>query len=667
MQMLLILASVAIQLISGIAALLLRKNAKVASGFGAAGPILAFGIGVVPAIQALSGRAIAPLTASWSMPLGSFSVGLDGLSAFFLFPILGLGAAAAIYGVGYLKSFQGKKPLGFSWFLFNVLIAGMAMVVIARNALLFLVAWEMMSLSSFFLVAFENEKKEVREASWIYLVATHLGTVFLLAMFLLLGRESNGLDFSSFGGLTPELAGFCFVFAVIGFGTKAGIMPFHVWLPEAHPAAPSHVSALMSGVMIKTGIYGILRILTFLGPPPAWWGWALIGVGLFSGIAGVLFALAQHDLKRLLAYSSVENIGIIVTGIGIGLLGVSAGLPALAILGFAGGILHVANHALFKGLLFLGAGSVIHGACTREIDHLGGLLKRMPRTGLAFLVGAAAISGLPPLNGFVSEFLIYIGAFTGASSVKGGGAVPLLAVIAGLALIGGLATACFTKAFGIVFLGEPRSEHPKRAHESSAWMIAPMAVLAAGCFGAGILGFLIIRAMPAVLIDFMNAPGYVGFDPATIQAALFTASGYLKSFTYGALAILALTGLIALLRRRLLSGRKVGESPVWDCGYAAPNSRMQYTASSFVQPLIDFFDIFRRERKRYRPPQGYFPKAASFKTETLDTSQEGVYRPIFETVGLVLSKIRVMQHGHIQLYVLYIVLTLIVLFIWKLH
>ena len=285
------------------------------------------------------------------------------------------------------------------------------------------------------------------------------------------GRGSGGLDFNQLGGLTPELAGLCFVLAVIGFGAKAGILPFHVWLPEAHPAAPSHVSALMSGVMIKTGIYGILRILTFLGPLPAWWGCALICIGLFSGVIGVLFALAQHDLKRLLAYHSVENIGIIVMGLGIGLFGISTGSPALAVLGFAGGILHVANHALFKGLLFLGAGSVIHGAHTHEIDHLGGLLKRMPWTALTFLIGSIAISGLPPLNGFVSEFLIYVGAFDGALPAKGVSAVPLLAVIAGLALIGGLATACFTKAFGIVFLGEPRSDHPARARESGMGMI----------------------------------------------------------------------------------------------------------------------------------------------------------------------------------------------------
>jgi hydrogenase-4 component B len=665
--MVLILAAAAILLISGAVALLFRRNAAIASGFGVAGPSIAFCTGIIPAIQVLSGGAVARIDASWGMPLGSFSVGLDGLSAFFLFPILGLGALSAIYGFEYLKPYRESKSLGSSWFLFNILIASMVMVVVARNVLLFLVAWEAMSLSSFFLVAFENEKKDVREASWIYLIATHLGTAFLLAMFLLLGRSSNGLDFNQLGGLNAELTGLCFVFAVIGFGTKAGIMPFHVWLPEAHPAAPSHVSALMSGVMIKTGIYGILRTLTFLGPPPAWWGWALIGIGLFSGVVGVLFALAQHDLKRLLAYHSVENIGIIVMGIGIGLLGISTGSPALAVLGFAGGILHVANHALFKGLLFLGAGSVIHGAHTREIDHLGGLIKRMPRTALTFLIGSAAISGLPPLNGFISEFLIYIGAFKGALSANAVSAAPLMAVIAGLALIGGLATACFTKAFGIVFLGEPRSEHAAHARESGAGMIFPMLVMAAGCFGAGLLGFLIVRAMPAALADFMRTFGPAGPDPATIRTELFAASGYLKSFTYGALAILALTGSIALLRIRLISGRKLGESPVWDCGYAAPNARMQYTASSFAQPILDFFDIFHRGRKRFRPPQGYFPRTASFETETLDTSQEAVYRPIFEMVGRLLSKMRVMQHGRIQLYVLYIVLTLIVLFLWKLN
>jgi hydrogenase-4 component B len=664
--MFLILTAVALLILNGLAALFFRQNSKIASGFGVAGPILAL-CGIIPAIQSLSGDSFAPVNIPWNMPLGSFAIGLDGLSAFFLLPILGLGALSAIYGYEYLRPYREKKSLGFPWFLYNILVASMVMVVVARSVLLFLVAWEVMSLSSFFLVAFENEEKQAREASWIYLIATHLGTALLLAMFLLLGRGSNGLDFGSLGTTDTGLAGLCFIFAVIGFGTKAGIMPFHVWLPEAHPAAPSHVSALMSGVMIKTGIYGILRTLTFLGPPPEWWGWTLIGIGLFSGVVGVLFALAQHDLKRLLAYHSVENIGIIVMGMGVGLLGIHIGSPALAVLGFAGCILHVANHALFKGLLFMGAGSVIHGTHTREMDHLGGLLKRMPWTALAFLIGAAAISGLPPLNGFVSEFLIYAGALQGVLSVNYGSAIPLLAVIAGLALIGGLAAACFAKAFGIVFLGEPRSDHPAHAHESSCGMVVPMLIMAAGCLFIGLLGFAIVRAMPVVLADLIRAIGPAELTPSSIQKELWTASGYLKSFTYGGLAILASIGLIALLRHRLLSGRNVGEAPVWDCGYAAPNARMQYTASSFAQPIIDFFDIFHSERKRFQAPRGYFPQKASFETETLDTSQESVYRPIFETAERILSKMRVMQHGRIQLYVLYIVLTLIVLFFWKLN
>ncbi|MBN1568005.1 MAG: hypothetical protein JXA73_09175 [Acidobacteria bacterium] len=664
--MLQLLAAVLILILCGLAALLFRNNYPVASRLGVAGPVLACAIGSIPAIRVLAGVTLDPFIASWSMPLGTFAIGLDGLSAFFLLAILGLGAFSAIYGLGYLRPYREQKAAGLSWFQFNVLIASMAMVVSARNALLFLVAWEAMSLSSFFLVAFENEKAEVRRASWTYMIATHIGTAFLLVMFLLLGKSSGSLDFSSLGGLTPQLATVSFVLAVVGFGTKAGIVPSHVWLPEAHPAAPSHVSAVMSGVMIKTGIYGLLRVLTFLGPVPSWWGWALIAVGLLSGILGVLFALAQHDLKRLLAYHSVENIGIIVMGLGVGMLGLSTGSPMLAFFGFAGGLLHVLNHAMFKGLLFMGAGSVAHAAHTREIDHLGGLLKRMPWTAGTFLIGAVAISGLPPLNGFVSEFLIYIGSFRGASTIGGGNAVALFAVIAGLALIGGLATACFTKAFGMVFLGEARSEDPLHARESDRSMLIPMVILAAGCFAIGLLGFLVIQVMPAVLAGLID-PVLFESSNSAIQAELLAATGYLKSITCGALIILVLTGLIALLRRRLLSGREVRETGTWDCGYARPTARMQYTASSFAQPILDFFNVFQPGWKRLKAPRGYFPVTASFETEALDTSRERVYRPIFEAVEHFLSKLRVLQHGRIQLYVLYIVLTLAFLIAWKLR
>jgi formate hydrogenlyase subunit 3/multisubunit Na+/H+ antiporter MnhD subunit len=669
--MVLILTAVVLLILCGAAALVFRSSSALAPRIGVAGPVLACIVGLIPAIRVLSGAAIDPIRLRWDMPLGSFSIGMDSLSAFFLLPILALGALAAIYGFGYLKPYLERKSPGVSWFQFNMLVASMVMVVLARNALLFLVAWEVMSLTSFFLVAFENEKSEVRKASWTYMIATHIGTAFLFVMFLLLGQSADSLEFGSLGNLTPHLSGVCFVLAVIGFGTKAGIIPSHVWLPEAHPAAPSHVSALMSGVMIKTGIYGIVRVLDFLGPAPMWWGWGLIAIGLLSGVLGVLFALAQHDLKRLLAYHSVENIGIIVMGIGVGVLGLSAGSPTLTFFGFAGGLLHVLNHAMFKGLLFMGAGAVAHAAHTREIDHLGGLLKRMPWTGAAFLTGAVAISGLPPLNGFVSEFLIYLGSFKGAAggaaSLGGGIAVALLFVIAGLALIGGLATACFTKAFGMVFLGEPRSEHPGHAQEAGRSMVVPMVVLAAGCFAIGLLGFLPIQAMPGVIAGFSAATVGGGFDPAAIRTEALAASGYLKAIALGACLILLLTGLIALLRRWLLSGRTVEKAGTWDCGYAAPTARMQYTASSFAQPILDFFNVFQSGWKRLKAPRGYFPVTASFETEALDTSQEKVYRPLFEAIERFLSKLRVMQHGRIQLYVLYIVLTLAFLIAWKLR
>jgi hydrogenase-4 component B len=325
------------------------------------------------------------------------------------------------------------------------------------------------------------------------------------------------------------------------------------------------------------------------------------------------------------------------------------------------------NHAIFKGLLFMGAGSVAQGAHTREIDHLGGLIKKMPWTASAFLIGSIAISGLPPLNGFISEFLIYFGAFTGASIVSTGVAAVLLAVIAGLALIGGLAVACFTKAFGIVFLGEPRSEHPKDAKESGKAMLYAMGFLAAACLAIGLFGFRIVPLFDSALTVLIAPLGTAPALSAAIHAETIRAAGSLRLFSFGALAILIFIAIIAFIRTKLLSGRTIGKAGTWDCGYAQPTARMQYTASSFAQPIVDFFNVFQHGRKRFKRPQGYFPATASFKTETLDTSQERVYKPLFETVGKTLSKLTVMQHGRIQLYVLYIVLTLAFLLIWKLR
>lgn len=648
--MFLLLLAVGILVVSGLAALWRPR-------LGVGGVVAGCVIGLIPSMRVLFGGPVESLRLAWNVPYGAFFVELDALSAFFLIPIFGLSALTAIYGDEYLAAWRGKKSLGASWFFFNLLVASMAMVVLARNAVLFLVAWELMALTSFFLVTFEDEKQSVRDAGWTYLVASHLGTAFLLALFILLGREAGSLDFNRFA---PSAAGVCFLLAVIGFGTKAGFMPLHVWLPEAHPAAPSHVSALMSGVMIKMGIYGLLRTLTFLGTPPDWWGWLLVAIGLSSGLLGVLFALAQHDLKRLLAYHSVENIGIIALGLGVGLLGLSHGVAALAVLGFAGALLHVINHALFKGLLFLGAGAVLHATGTRELEHLGGLAKRMPWTAATFLIGAVAISGLPPLNGFVSEFLIYVGSYGGATHDQATTAVPLLGTIAGLALIGGLAVACFTKAFGIVFFGEPRSEHAGHAHEPGWAMRAPMLVLAAGCVLIGLLAPAAVGVLAPVLTNVTK------LSPVAVRDELGAAVGPLWFVAGAGVGLIILTGALALLRRRLLATRSVQTTVTWDCGYARPTARMQYTASSFAQPLTGLFAPVLRTRRRLSLPQGVLPREAALATETPDVAREKVYRPVFAGIDSVLARCRWLQHGNVHLYVLYIALTLLVLLIWKL-
>jgi len=662
--MLLLLLALIFVCFCGLLSLFAGSSARWATVIGCGGAVLGCLTGLIPAVRILLTGHTEEIRYAWGVPYGSFFVRIDTLSAFFLIPILVLSALATLYGSRYMMSYHDRKNLGSFWFFFNILIVGMVMVIVSGNGILFLIFWEIMSLSSFFLVTFENEKESVRRAGWIYLVATHLGTAFLLVLFLLLAHRAGAGPFD-FDRIVAEraamapIAGVAFICAIIGFGTKAGFIPFHVWLPEAHPAAPSHVSAIMSGVMIKTGIYGLVRTLTFLGAPAPWWGWLLIGIGLTSGILGVLFALAQHDLKRLLAYHSVENIGIITLGLGLGVLGLGMGSPALAVLGFGGGLLHIVNHAFFKGLLFLGAGSVLHATGTLEIDHLGGLIKRMPWTAATFLVGAVAISGLPPLNGFISEFLIYVGAFAAVGEPAMGTAGA--AVIVGLALIGGLAAACFTKAFGIVFLGEPRSEHAAHAHEAGWTMRAPLLILAAGCVGIGVFA-------PRVVAVTSRVVGAVtGFSAREVQKHMSPAMGSLSSIVMVTGIFILLIALIAWGRRALLSGRSVEESCTWDCGYARPTARMQYTASSFAQPLIKMFETFLRPTFDWEKPEGLFPAYAGLKTETADFFRHNFYRPLFEAVTWLAMRLRWLQEGHVQLYIFYIALTLFVLLVWNLR
>jgi len=655
----LLFLAIGIPPLAGLVALLAARSPKRASVIGATGAVSGSLLGLFDVTRALlSGRSEASFGMDWPVPGGRLAMALDGLSAFFLVPTFLLGALCALYGHEYLARTRTGARSGRAWFFFNVLISSIAVVLLARNAVLFLVSWELMAVSSFFLVTLEDEEEQVRQAGWTYLVASHLGTAFLIGLFASLGGLAGSLDFGDFeaaaGGLGSR-AGLLFVLALVGFGVKAGLVPLHVWLPEAHPAAPSHVSALMSGVMIKTGIYGIVRTLGFLGPPAAWWGWALVGAGAASGIVGVLFALAQHDLKRLLAYHSVENIGIITMGLGVGVLGISSGSPWLTALGFAGALLHVVNHAIFKGLLFLAAGAVITATGTRDMERLGGLLRFLPCTGLTFLVGAAAISGLPPLNGFVSEFLILVGAVKGVDILPAGGVAPLLIVVAALALIGGLAAACFAKAFGIVFLGEARSPLPGTMADPGLLMKIPLMLLAAACLAVGLLSPWLVPRL-GVGVDWLQ-----GGRGAQFRDSLEEAGSWLAGFVACATAVAAIAAVLLVLRKRLLRRREVRYTGTWDCGYAAPTPRMQYTASSFAHPLTSLFQPILRTRERVEMPPGLFPSGASFSAETPDTARELLYAPLFGAVQRAALRLHGLQHGRLQLYILYVAATLLVL------
>ena len=629
---------------------------------GASGAVLGCAVGIAASVPALLGGASPSLRLPWDLPLASFSVAIDSLSSFFLLPVFGISALAAIYGAGYDRpSPEHPRPSGFSWLWFNLLVASMAMVLVSRNGILFLMAWELMTIASYFLVTTHDERPQVRRAGRIYLIAAHAGTACLLVLFLLLGAHES-LDFDRFSAAGPGAAagaGTIFILAIVGFGVKAGFIPLHVWLPEAHPAAPSPVSAVMSGVMIKLGIYGLVRTISFLGEPPLWWGWVLLVIGLVSGVLGVLYALAQHELKRLLAFSSVENVGLIAMGLGLGLIGMARHSPLLLALGLGAALLHVMNHAIFKALLFLGAGSVIRSSGTGEIEHLGALLKRMPMTGATFLVGAVAVSGLPPLNGFVSEFLLLLGAFAAVGTDKLPVGIAGVAVIAGVALTGGLAVACFARVFGIVFLGAPRTEAAGSASEANALMRAPMLVLAAACVVIGLASPWLLPILARVLPVVATLPPDVpGPDLVSVRPALLGTSILGGVF-------LALLFLIHGWRSLLLRRRSVRDAVTWDCGYARPTPRMQYTASSFAQPILGLFAPMLGTKVSSVKPLGIFPPRASLETATPDSFRERVFRPIFVEIDRFLASVRRIQEGRVQVYVLYIALTLLALLAYQ--
>lgn len=614
---------------------------------------------------ALSGAWSTPLTAvlPWGLPLGNGLLGIDPLSRLFLLPIFGLGAVCAFSGSVAMRHYPpDEHNMGAHWFFFALLILSLALVCTARDSVFFLLSWEVMSVSPFFLIEFNDEDAQVRDASWVYLVAAHLGAVCLLAVFALLWRETGSTAFAAFQ--IPPAAGAAtavLLLGVLGFGAKAGLAPMHVWLPEAHPAAPSHVSALLSGAMINAGLYGIIRLLDFFTPlsaAPAWWGWFLLFLGLGTGLVGVLKAMAQAGLKRMLAYSSVENMGIMLMGVGVGLVGLHAGNPWITLLGFCATLFHMLNHAAFKGLLFLCAGEVLHATGSVLMAHLGGLQKRIPLVGVAFAIGAASIACLPPFNGFFGEFLLVLSLGNGLQLASTEAVLGLLASLAGLALISGFAAAIFIKAYGITFLGEPRSGASESAHAPDFLALLPLLPPLLACVGLGMGAAWILPQIALAL------PAQLPPTPTLVNAA----SGLLGKAALLGLGGILLAGLLWGIRRWLLRGQHAPRrGPTWGCGFQNGTARIQYTSASFSEPTARIFGPAMGLKVHSQRDSGYFPARASLEISAPDRMRAGIFTPLFEGVTRVCDALKIIQHGRVHLYILYMLLTVVALLVWGLQ
>ena len=575
---------------------------------------------------------------------------LDGISALFLALLCVIAAAGAVFSSEYWTDAARPRTAGSGRQWWNITALGLGWVLLVSNGIHFLIGWEAFTLSTYFLMTLERTSGEVRRAGWLYLAASHVSVLILFAFFGLLSVRTGSWDLGpmqSHAELAP-----LFWLMLLGFGVKAGIFPLHIWLPSAHANAPSHVSALMSGVAIKMGIYGLVRFSGWLPSPPGA-GWVLAALGVTSAVIGVAFALAQHDLKRLLAYHSVENIGIILIGLGFAIVATDQGYPAWGRLALAGGLLHVWNHGLFKGLLFLGAGSVVHATGTREMSRLGGLWRRMPWTASLFALGAVAICGLPPLNGFVSEWFVYLGLF-GATLSRGAsvwGAIPAAIL---LAVTGALALACFIKVCGVVFLGGARSSDAACAHECGWAMRSPMLMLALACIAIGVAPVVF---WPAVSLA-------VGtWQPVWADAGVAAPLVVLGGAQIGVLLVSVAVGWLLL---RWTRRQGVATGLTWDCGYAAPTPRMQYTAGSSAGILTEWFAFVLRPVQHILRPVDVFPRVASFLEHTPETVLERIVEPAGAFVLRVAGAARRLQHGRVQAYLGYllvgvVLLTLVVL------
>ena len=596
---------------------------------------------------------------------------LDSLAGFFLVLIGIIVTAVSLFTPGYIREFEhGKQSLAILGLFTGLFISGMLLVVVANDAFVFMVAWEVMSLACYFLVAYQHQHAANRRAAFLYLLMAHIGALAILLSFGVLAKFGGGFTFDVMRAAPLDLtwASIAFGLGLLGFGMKAGLVPIHVWLPEAHPVAPSHISALMSGVMLKIAVYGFIR-LTFDLIGNVHWGWgvSLLVIGSISALFGVLYALVQHDLKRLLAYHSIENIGIIFIGLGLAMIFYGSGHPLLGTLGLVAALYHTLNHALFKSLLFMGAGAVSQGSHERNLERMGGLLHRMPWTGLFFLIGCISISALPPFNGFVSEWLTFQTALQ-VTSLESGvlrAIIPIAA--ASLALTGALAAACFVKVYGIAFLGLPRSRRVRHAHEASFGMVLGQGLLAVLCLVFGVFPAATVDAMSHItqsltgqVLDTATSHGWLWLTPGSAEAASYSAPLVLLGLL---LALLASVVVYFLLRPT--GSARISRRDAWDCGFGGLNSRMQYTATAFAMPIRRVFaPVWRLREEIEREPKPDLelePARIQYQLHADDITWKWFYQPIIQLIYTSARRVSRIQTGHLRHYLTYSFITLIVL------
>ncbi len=646
-------------LLLGACALLLRRRPGLLTGLlfplGAAGALFIAGVGVT-GLLAPASTLLLPV----GLPDLPFHLRLDALSAFFLVLLGAAASGVTVYAAGYFRGMKGEQ-LALLAMWYHLFLAGMVMVLLADDAYAFMVSWEVMALSSYFLVTTDHAIPEIRQAGFLYLLIAHVGAVSLLLLFGVLAGGNGDYTFDTLRAaqMTPVWGSVAFLLALFGFGAKAGLVPLHVWLPEAHPAAPSPVSALMSGVMLKTAIYGLLRVtFDLLHVQYTWWGTLALALGLITALYGVIFAAVQSDMKRLLAWSSIENIGVIVAALGLTLIFHVDGKGTLAALTLTALLYHAINHAFFKSLLFVGTGSVLHATGIGRMGQLGGLMRFMPWTAWLTLIGALAIAGLPPLNGFVSEWLL-LQAFL----LTPGLAQPYLNMVipvaaATVALAAALAAYVMVKFFGVVFLGQPRAPELDRAHEASWLQRAGMLWLAGQCILFGLLPTQIIdwlKPVARVLLgeSLQSNDTWLFLTPVSAQRASYAPVMFF-------VVVAVMLGLTFLWVRRVYHGR-IRRSAPWDCGYPEQDARMQDSAEGFGQPVRQIFEVFMKVERVTPDP---FDRKPRFESASLDQVWFRVYLPVARLAGWLSDQAGRLQHGRIQWYLVYSFVTLIFLLVF---